>query len=94
MLTDVAVGTHKVNTLQEVPHDQERRRLFKGLPDKWETALGGFVEWRTLCTLLICHLQLWGSQLMPEESVVFSITEPHTAYSLQTLESGIKADED
>lgn len=94
-LTDVAVGTHKLNTLREVPHDQEKEHFSKDCQTSGKPLQGVCcgTEWRTLCTLLICHLQLWGSQLMPEESVVFSITEPHTGYSLITLQLGIKADE-
>lgn len=74
----------KMNTLRVVPHNKEKEHFSKDCQTSGkllqEVCRG--TEWRTLCTLLICHLQLWGSELMPEESVVFPITKPHTGYCL------------
>lgn len=74
----------KMNTLREVPHNQEKEHFPKDCQTsgKLLQEICWGTEWRTLCTLLICHLQLWGSELMPEESVVFPITKPHTGYCL------------
>lgn len=84
VMTDVAVGKQKVNTLQEVPRDQEWKEHF--LTDcqtsRRQLRGGGVVEAlsgepsaRSLSVIYSCG----ASQLMAEESVVFSITEPHTS---------------